>query len=848
MSAEPPAVVRTDRYGDPLPPRALLRLGTVRLRNQGRSFAFSPDGKRIASACTDGFVRILDVATGREHRRLSGFQYPRCVVYSPDGKLLAVKDFEDSTVIHLWDTTTSKRVRKWSSLKPEQPVELPGLAFSPDGKFLAVGEDDAGITLWNVATGDKVRRLDKCKGKHDAIVFLPDSKRLLVANHDGVVGLWDTHGRQLRKFDTKLPKPSALVVSPDGKALVLGDSRAVPKQDWPAGLLSVWDIATGQERRRAETPSTVAGIALSPDGKTVAYAQDGVSVIQVRDMESWKEKPRIEVPEGNARDLAFSPDGKTLAARVEHSLQLWDVATGKPLAQRPGHVTAVDRIAFAANGRQLVSISRNQKMGAARVWDALTGQYLYMLPPDEWNWTDNGVLCASRDGSLLLLGDMNTITIWDVAKRRRVRRIAVEKDLVKNSSLFILALALSPDARRMTSISETAKGGVAFQVWDVTSGEKLNRRTLNLLEWRGGLLDLSPDGRILATTDGRTVWLRDGVSGAIRQTLHVEKPSPSEALWGRLVFSNDGRLLACVSRPDQGLIEDAASTKGKVRIWEVATGKELPPLAAPWTQGIAFAPDDCLLATGGGAANESGTLEKPIRLWDTTTGEEVGRYEGHGTLVGSTLMASEGSSLAFSPDGQTLATGLMDSTVLLWDAKPALRRVRKSLPVVHEKDLPRLWADLAGNDARKAQASLRALAATPKIALPFLQQRLTPARAADAESLRRLIADLDSNQFAVRKAAYEDLRKLDLLAEPALRKALEAKPSLESRRRMEDLLAEMGGPVTTSVMRQIVRAVAVLEHMNSEEARQFLKKLAAGTPEARLTREARAALDRLLQP
>jgi hypothetical protein len=384
-------------------------------------------------------------------------------------------------------------------------------------------------------------------------------------------------------------------------------------------------------------------------------------------------------------------------------------------------------------------------------------------------------------------------------------------------------------------------------VWDVSSGEKLSCRTLDLPEWQHRHLILSPGGRILATTDGRTIWLRDAVSGALRQTLQMEKPAAGETLWGRPVFSNGGRLLACISRPDSGLIEDAASTKGKIRLWELATGKELPPLAAPWTQGIAFAPDDRLLATAGGAANDSGTLEKPILLWDIATGKDVGRYEGHGTLVGSLQSPSENFPLAFSPDGQTLASGLMDSTVLLWDVKPAWQRVRKSLPAVREEDLPRLWADLAGDDARKAQASLRALAATPKVSLPFLQQRLTHARAADGERLRHLIADLDNDQFAVRKAAYEDLRKLDLLAEPALRKTLEGKPSLESRRRIEELLAEMQGPITTSAMRQSVRAVAVLEHMDNDEARQLLKKLAAGAAEARLTREARAALDRLIQ-
>jgi hypothetical protein len=139
------------------------------------------------------------------------------------------------------------------------------------------------------------------------------------------------------------------------------------------------------------------------------------------------------------------------------------------------------------------------------------------------------------------------------------------------------------------------------------------------------------------------------------------------------------------------------------------------------------------------------------------------------------------------------------------------------------------------------------MAAAPDIVLPFLEQRLTPARAADPEQLRRLIADLDSEQFAIRKAASEELRRLDLLAEPALGQALDGKPSLESRRRIEELLAVYRGPTVNDETRRVVRAVALLEHMNSEGASRLLKKLAAGAPEARLTREARAARDRLLQ-
>jgi hypothetical protein len=152
---------------------------------------------------------------------------------------------------------------------------------------------------------------------------------------------------------------------------------------------------------------------------------------------------------------------------------------------------------------------------------------------------------------------------------------------------------------------------------------------------------------------------------------------------------------------------------------------------------------------------------------------------------------------------------------------------------------------LAGAHAHQAQRSLRALAAAPDSALPFLEQRWTPARAADPEQLRRLIVDLDSEQFALRKAASEELRRFDLLAEATLRMARDGKPSLESRRRIEELLTVYRGPAVSGETRRAVRAIAVLEHMGSEGSRHLLAKLAAGAPEARMTREAKVSIRRL---
>jgi hypothetical protein len=126
-----------------------------------------------------------------------------------------------------------------------------------------------------------------------------------------------------------------------------------------------------------------------------------------------------------------------------------------------------------------------------------------------------------------------------------------------------------------------------------------------------------------------------------------------------------------------------------------------------------------------------------------------------------------------------------------------------------------------------------------------LKPRLRPARSADARQLKRLLAELDSDEFEVRDKAQAALAELGDLAEPALREALKGKPALDVRRRVEGLLDGLRKPVTQPEALRSLRAVGVLEAIGTASARRMLEELAAGAAEARLTREAKASLSRL---
>jgi hypothetical protein len=268
-------------------------------------------------------------------------------------------------------------------------------------------------------------------------------------------------------------------------------------------------------------------------------------------------------------------------------------------------------------------------------------------------------------------------------------------------------------------------------------------------------------------------------------------------------------------------------------LWDTATGRELCRHTGHREEvgAIAFSPDGKLVASGAGWF---GQKDNSVHIWEGATGRSIRRFEGHHSCVGS---------VAFSPDGLTVASGAGDSTILLWDITGRRSDGRWHAKPLTSHELDACWIDLANEDAAKAYDALWRLAAVPEQAVPFLRQHMPPVPRPDAKALARWIADLDSEDFMVRQKATDELSKLGDAITPALREALQGKPSLEMRRRIQQLLDQSRD--WTSERSRAHRAIQALEHIASPAAREVLQVLAEGAPESFRTVQAKASLQRM---
>ena len=355
---------------------------------------FSPAGKQLVSTSADKTARVWDMDhTGAAIRVLERSRAGCSVVrFSPDGQLIAAAG---GNSLRLWDAATGKLVRELSAADKGRIFSV---AFSPtDNRLLAVGyggeADVSHVVLWDIDAGTELARLP---GATDLADFRLDE-------NTGAVG--------------------ALAFSPDGKYLVAGfGSPYMYATRGSPNPLKVWEVATRRLiRRLSGHTGYCVSLDFSQDGTRLASgSRDGTAIIW--STESWKATQTLQNPDqdlylpgrqGMVEDVAFSPDGKTLAmASRERTVHLWDVASGKLLETLKGHSSAVSAVAFSPDGRTLASGGGDQTV---RLWNVETRRELMQLDSGNVELGALETLAFSPDGKHLLAGGRGGTAFWSTA-------------------------------------------------------------------------------------------------------------------------------------------------------------------------------------------------------------------------------------------------------------------------------------------------------------------------------------------------------------------------------------------------------------------------------------------------
>jgi RNA polymerase sigma factor (sigma-70 family) len=799
----PSAGRTTDRQGDPLPPGAVARLGTIRLRHGGAitCFTFGPRGKYLASGGHDRTVAVWDAATGREWARLTGHQSGvEAVAFSADGRLLAsggggpYNKGSEKQMIRVWDLRTKKQLIGFG--RPGTSVRR--LVFSHDNKTLASAGDDRRVALWEVATGKILQTLSGM-GNPIRLALSPDARRAALAYADRTVTVWDlASGKEMSRLKQPSSEVAALAFGPDGKLLAVAGAD---------GGVRLWDAATGMPWGRCpDVGRGVVDVAFLRDGKCLAAWGDATPP-RLWDLASGKLVGAL--PNGPAL-VAFAPDGERAAtSRVGEALELWATPMGKALTNRRAHQAAISSVALCGDERAVVTYSANERL--VRRWDLAAGAPMGWLAVAAAGESVNGVAVAP-DGKLLAAaghtwarqtGIQPVLYVADATTGRR-------RFVLKGHRSWLQTVAFSPDGKTLASGGDDDR----VLLWATATGKQI----LCLGGHRGpvGALAFSPDGRVLASVTNRTIEhclrLWDPATGALLHRIERGYCDTSS-----VAFSPDGRMVA------------TGSGEQPVSLWEVATGQKRFTFAKQrgwWVRCVAFSPDGKYIAVG---------VDRNAYLWDLLTGKEVRRFTGHRGAV---------TSLVFGPNGKTLISGSDDTTALVWDVGGAVPRPR---PLVNRLEASRaetLWANLASPDAARAYLAVRTLALTPSPAVAMLREHLRPVRLPDRREevhIARWIAELDHDRYSVRQKAVRELERLGDTARPALLRALASRPSAEARRQLERLLGKRARAANV----QQLRALEVLERAGTTEARRVLQALGQGAAGACLTQEARAALSRL---
>ena len=505
--------------------------------NRIDGIVFNPSGDTIALAKTDRIIRFLDAKTGKQKQSIRKPQGDESdinsLAYNPNGFILAAG--EQSGKIALWDTVTGELVQDLDA----DLSEVRAVAFNNDGSILATGSaSDVGVRLWDTSTLEQIQTLKAPErvGGINHIAFSADGGLLAAACVGSPIQLWDVNTYQHIKTLTGAghSRVQSISFSPDLRSLASSGYD---------GTVRIWNIFTG------ETTQTIAGFyggfncfAVNPDRKTIA-CQEKNRTIYLFDSTTGRIQKKVRRPSyRSVDDIAYSPDGKTIAGADFQDITLFDVDTGKEKNRLEGHLGAVRCVAFSSDGNTIASGSEDTTV---RLWNANTGELKHTLKGHE-----KGVISVafSPDGKTIASGSEDmTVHLWNT-------NTGEKKIVTRKHGIQISDLSFSPDSKTIASAAYSPN----IYLWDVATGKRILFLRKNPSQIAS--VAFSPDGKFLAigsTTKG--IFIYD-----VRKKRVIQNYVVNNRWVERVAFAADGRTLV-------SLVNSA------IYLWDVSTLQRQSP-------------------------------------------------------------------------------------------------------------------------------------------------------------------------------------------------------------------------------------------------------------------------------
>ena len=614
-----------------LPEGAIARFG----RGCVHDLAFSPDGEYLAVGSRMGLwwyklPSLSPTALWETERGLVS-----AVAFSPCRKWFTTGNWDG--VIKVWDAPQSELLLKLKIPSfTDGKVPVKQVAFSPDGRCLAVSGSEDAVYVWRVETGNLIAKstgeVEKRSCPWSSIIplsFSQDGCLLAFTNFDNTVSVWNVEkNERIACLTGHTSWVYSVCFSPCGQFLASGDRE---------GTLRVWDIIRGvQEIVSTEYATHRAMPFYSPSGVLLVAGsyEDKVVIWDV----TKQEKLGIFEHRGFVTAARFSGCGTQLAVASSRELKVWTVDNPSTAASVPGHTGVPFSMAFSPDGKTLTSREGSDVL----FWDVACK----CLQATFTKNTGIRSFVYLPSGKMLAVGtrDSTTVTVWDVRKSNKpIAEFTQHQKRVR-------IVMFSPTGNRLATLDVEGK----FYVWDIQSRQKLSEFTGDTDGIRSVVF--SPDGKqLVSASEKKNVLLWDVERGEAIASL-ANKGFSRRSI-ETIAFSPCGNVIA------GGLYSE-------LRLWSVKTRESLysiqPPPGCQWPFALAFSPCGRHLASGAWNMPKMSKEKVSIRLWEVASGANLATFWAHPTDV---------QSLAFSPDGTLLASGSFDGTILLWDVSSYLGNV-----------------------------------------------------------------------------------------------------------------------------------------------------------------------------